>query len=103
MQPGRIRTDRAAAAAVDYRYLLSHDYSARSALEFVGNHFQLRSEERDFLFRAVCSFEKAVSRRKKVVPVEELAGSRLIDQGPRYWWRKARVICARCEAMPHRA
>lgn len=81
MQPGRIRTDRAAAAAVDYRYLLSHDYSARSALEFVGNHFQLRREERDFLFRAVCSFEKAVSRHKKVVPVEELAGSRLIIDG----------------------
>ncbi len=81
MQPERIRIDLCASAAMDYRYLLSRGYSAPSALEFIGNHFQLRREERDFLFRAVCSPEKAGLRRKKTVPVKALAGSRLVIDG----------------------
>ena len=81
MQPERIRIDLCASAAQDYRYLLSRGYGAHSAIEFVGNHFQLRREERDFLFRAVCSPEKARLRRKKAVPVEALSGSRLVIDG----------------------
>ena len=81
MQPEKIRTELCASAAMDYRYLLSRGYAAPSALEFVGNHFQLRREERDFLFRAVCSPEKARLRRAKSVHVEALAGSRLVIDG----------------------
>ncbi len=81
MQCERIRTDICASAAQDYRYLLSRAYPAKSALEFVGNHFQLRREERDFLFRAVCSPERALERRAKAVSVEDLRGSRLIVDG----------------------
>ncbi len=81
MQPERIRTDLCASAAQDYRYLLSRAYPAKSALEFVGNHFQLRREERDFLFRAVCSPEKARTRRAKTVPVQDMRGCRLVVDG----------------------
>ncbi len=68
-------------AACDYRYLLSRGYRPASALEFVGNHFQLRREERDFLFRAVCSPERAFQRRAKTVKPDEIRGSRLIIDG----------------------
>ncbi len=81
MQPERIRTDLCISAAQDYRYLLSRAYPAKSALEFVGNHFQLRREERDFLFRAVCSPEKARLRRAKTVSVQDLRGCRLVVDG----------------------
>jgi len=81
MQPERIRTELCASAAHDYRYLLSRAYPAKSALEFVGNHFQLRREERDFLFRAVCSPERAVARRAKTVSVQDIEGCRLVVDG----------------------
>lgn len=81
MQPCNIRMNLCITAADDYRCLLSRGYPPASALQFVGNHFQLRRDERDFLFRGVCSPAQAGTRKAKTVVPQEIKGSRLVIDG----------------------
>lgn len=81
MQAHKIRFKLCITAADDYRCLLSRGYPAKSALQFVGNHFQLRRDERDFLFRGACSPEQAEARKEKTVEPEELKGGKLVIDG----------------------
>jgi len=52
-------------AAVDFFFLQNHCYPRESALEWVGNRYQLTRIERDFLNRGVFSQEAALRRRAK--------------------------------------
>jgi len=52
-------------AAEDLRYLLSRGYPLNSAIELVGNHYQLSKDKRMILRRGVCSESKARERKNK--------------------------------------
>lgn len=52
-------------AAADFFFLQNHGYPRNSALEWVGNRYQLTRIERDFLSRGVFSQEAALRRRTK--------------------------------------
>lgn len=68
-------------AAADLRLLLGRGYGMRESLELVGNHFRLTKRQRQFLYRCVSPPEAAARRRAKLVPVERLAGARLLVDG----------------------
>ncbi len=65
-------------AAVDFRFLLSRNYPRKSALNFVGNRYQLDSMERNLLFRGVFTRRVAAERRSKMVRVGEIRGNRVV-------------------------
>ncbi|MFO8240142.1 MAG: DUF434 domain-containing protein [Dissulfuribacterales bacterium] len=68
-------------AAQDFRFLLSRGYPRKSALLFVGNHFQLHQGERDLLYRGVFTRKQSTSRCAKIVQVKTIKGEKLIIDG----------------------
>jgi len=68
-------------AATDFRFLLSRNYPRKSALDFVGNRYQLSSAERNILYRAVFTRQVSQARRAKIVRVSDIRGQRLIVDG----------------------
>ena len=68
-------------AAEDFRYLLDRGYPRKSALELVGNRYQLDYDHRHLLHRGVFSRANATSRRKKLVPIKALRGRDLAIDG----------------------
>lgn len=68
-------------AARDFRFLLGRGYPRKSALSFVGNHFQLHQGERDLLYRGVFTRKQSIVRRAKMVCVKEIKGEKLIIDG----------------------
>ena len=82
MKEGRtMRPDLLRLAARDFRFLLSRNYPRKSALNFVGNRYQLDSVERNCLYRDI--FTRKISRKRRSVTVRigELKGKRLIIDG----------------------
>ena len=75
------RKDLLRPAARDFRFLLSRGYPRKSALLFVGNHFQLHQEERDLLYRGVFTKEQSMARHAKMVRVKTIKGEKLIIDG----------------------
>jgi len=61
-------------AAEDLRYLLSRGYPLNSAIELVGNHYQLSKDKRMILRRGVCSESKARERKNKKRGLSQLRG-----------------------------
>lgn len=61
-------------AAQDLRYLLSRGYSINSAIELVGNHYQLSKDKRMLLQRGVCSELEARTRKNKKSGLFRLTG-----------------------------
>jgi len=61
-------------AAEDLRYLLSRGYPLNSAIELVGNHYQLSKDKRMILQRGVCSESKARERKNKKRGLSQLRG-----------------------------
>ncbi len=61
-------------AAEDLRYLLSRGYPLNSAIELVGNHYQLSKDKRMILKRGVCSESKARERKNKKRGLSQLRG-----------------------------
>src|SRR3989304_9992217 len=59
-------------AAADFRYLLNRGYSRKSALELVGNRYQLASDQRHLLHRGVYSDTDSGSRCKKQISIKEI-------------------------------
>jgi hypothetical protein len=76
-----LRKDLLRPAARDFRFLLSRGYPRKSALLFVGNHFQLHQEERDLLYRGVFSKEQSMARYAKIVRAGTIKGEKLIIDG----------------------
>src|SRR5690606_28624071 len=68
-------------AVLDYSYLLSQNYNSNSALELVGNHFQLTRRERMALSRASCSDAALARRHAHKLKVFELKGRHVAVDG----------------------
>ncbi len=68
-------------AVSDFSWLLSHDYSDRSALKLVGDRFQLTDRQRTAVMRCSCSDAALAARLQRQVSSTDLTGSRLIIDG----------------------
>ncbi|MCE5215100.1 MAG: DUF434 domain-containing protein [Methanobacterium sp.] len=68
-------------ATYDLKFLLNRDYHKKNALEFIGNHYLLNKEERNYLLRTVYSSEKSDGRRSKIVPISKIKGKNLFIDG----------------------
>ena len=56
------------------RYLLDEDYDLKQASTFVGNHFLLSERQRLAIARSLASRQQLSERRKKQIPIDQLAG-----------------------------
>jgi len=81
MRAYTFRKDLLRSAARDLRFLLNRGYPRKSALSFVGNHFQLHQDERDLLYRGVFTRKQSMVRCAKMVRVREIKGEKLIIDG----------------------
>jgi hypothetical protein len=81
MRAYTFRKDLLRPAARDFRFLLNRGYPRKSALSFVGNHFQLHQDERDLLYRGVFTREQSMARHAKIVHVREIRGEKLVIDG----------------------
>lgn len=68
-------------AAADYRYLLNRGFARESALDLVGNRYQLPREQRDLLRRGVIPDRTAAERAAKLKPLKAIAGAELVVDG----------------------
>jgi hypothetical protein len=69
------------AATADLCWLLSRDYSPRSALELVGNRYSLRSRQRLAVARCSCSEEEARHRATHGLTADAMRGQELWIDG----------------------
>jgi hypothetical protein len=65
------------AAAVDLCWLLDRDYAARSAIELVGNRYNLVSRQRMALSRYACSAEDLQRRKQRRLEPADVRGEEL--------------------------
>ncbi len=56
----------------DFRYLLNRGYPRKAALEWVGNRYQLTSDQRHLLHRGVFSDVDSESRSKRKIPIARI-------------------------------
>jgi len=68
-------------AARDLRFLLERGYKRKTAIAFVGNHYQLSKALRHMLFRAVMPRDVARRRRSKRVLLREIEGEDVLVDG----------------------
>ncbi len=61
-------------AANDLRYLLNRRYNRKSAIELVGNRWNLNHDERHILYRTVFSYDELKARTMNEVKIEEIKG-----------------------------
>ncbi len=59
-------------AATDLRYLLNRGYNRKSAIELVGNRWNLNRKERHILYRACFSTEEIKARKWNEIEIEEV-------------------------------
>ena len=76
-----IDTDSLRKGAKDFRYLLGRRYPREKSLELVGNRYDLKKAEREFLHRGVFAEEEALRRREKVVTPKDIHGAHLAVDG----------------------
>jgi hypothetical protein len=55
-------------------YLINEGYDLKQASTFVGNHFLLSERQRLAIMRSVATKDQLDGRRKKLIPLSELAG-----------------------------
>ncbi len=65
----------------DFRYLLNRGYPRKAALEWVGNRYQLTSDQRHLLHRGVFSDADSESRRKRKIPIERIRNKDFVIDG----------------------
>jgi hypothetical protein len=65
----------------DILYLINQGYNQGSAVEFVGNHFQLSARQRTALFRAACTKAAVLSREGRLKPLSGLENAVLHIDG----------------------
>ena len=70
-----------ARAGYDLQFLLDRAYPKSSALEFVGNRYQLEKQERMILYRALFPKNKVLLRKAKLVKLKDFKGNRVILDG----------------------
>lgn len=68
-------------ASNDLRFLLNRGYRKLMAINFVGNHYLLDKNERNFLHRTVFSQKKSLIRKGKVVPLCKIKENTLLIDG----------------------
>lgn len=68
-------------ATYDLKFLLNKDYNKKAALDFVGNHYLLDKDERNYLQRKVYSSEKSKGRKSKIIPLSKIKGKKLFIDG----------------------
>lgn len=68
-------------AAQDFRFLLNRGYPRKTALELVGNRYNLPVDERHLLHRGVFSDSDSESRRKKKVSIAKIKNQELAIDG----------------------
>jgi hypothetical protein len=68
-------------ASKDVCYLLDRGYDAKSAVTFVGNHFQLSERQRLAVMRSTAPGEKIELRKSKLVCLSSLKGKRVSIDG----------------------
>ena len=56
------------------RYLLDEDYDLKQSSTFVGNHFLLSERQRLAMVRSLASAKQLSERKKKLIPMDQLAG-----------------------------
>ena len=67
-------------ATSDLKFLLNKNYNKKTALDFVGNHYLLDKEERNYLQRKVYS-EASKGRKSKIIPLSKIKGKTLFIDG----------------------
>jgi hypothetical protein len=68
-------------AVADYSLLLTKGYAGKSALKLVGDKFSLTERQRLAIMRSACSDQQLASRRRRRVPIENLAGQPVAIDG----------------------
>lgn len=68
-------------AATDLKFLLNKNYNKKVALDFVGNHYLLDKEERNYLQRKVYSNETSQAHRDKIMTLSKIKGKSLLIDG----------------------
>jgi hypothetical protein len=68
-------------AAQDLKYLLDQGYRKKVALSFVGNHYLLNQEQRNYLSRFVFSEIISQKRKDKITPLKSAAGNIIFIDG----------------------
>ncbi|HEY0196517.1 MAG TPA: DUF434 domain-containing protein [Methanobacterium sp.] len=68
-------------AVSDLKFLLNKSYNKKATLDFVGNHYLLDKEERNYLQRKVYSSEKSQGRRSKIILLSKIKEKSLFIDG----------------------
>ncbi len=68
-------------AARDLRWIDARGYPRRSAIRFIGDHYQLSARERDILLRSAFPAATVKERRRRVVQACDLSKERVIIDG----------------------
>jgi hypothetical protein len=68
-------------AVTDLSWLEGRDYAEKSALEIVGNRYQLKDRQRQAILRCACSDAARERRRKKQISLDELNGRAILIDG----------------------
>jgi hypothetical protein len=68
-------------AAGDFRYLLNRGYPRKSALQLVGNRYELNYDERHLLHRGVFANPDSQARRKRRISIREVQNNDLAIDG----------------------
>ncbi len=68
-------------AGEEIHFLLNRDYPIRSAINFVGNHYQLSERQRTALFRIISSEKSIQSRKNKELSADDLSGQTVYIDG----------------------
>jgi len=64
-------------AVTDYRYLKNKNYSDKSALKLVGDHYRLSKMERNCLLRGVVEQKTSIQRKNKLIEAKQIENQHL--------------------------
>ena len=81
MRQRSLRKERLVPSYKELKFLVERGYPKEGAIRFVGDHHQLRQEERDVLYRVVFPERVCKERRSRVVACKDLAGRPLVIDG----------------------
>jgi len=68
-------------AAIDLRYLLERGYRRESALKLIVDKYQLSTNQRLLLYRAVYDSSTAANHKQKIITSDKIRGSKLAMDG----------------------
>jgi hypothetical protein len=68
-------------AAYDLKFLLNRGYRKKGALNFVSNKYLLNKDERNYLFRRTISDSKSISRKEKIISIDEIVERNIFVDG----------------------